>query len=386
LRTVGLAVVAGIFAAGFYRRTWRQATIAMLTAAPFLFLTLKPLAGTLGSPHPAQPASLAEPGWTQTLYYTTSYLKFWKLCVPNFSVFLSVMRLNVQKFLVQPGGYLLMPLLPENQAGSAIALILTAAIFAGIVRQARTEEWKPIHFVFIFYAMMILPWSYPLMARFLMLFLPLFLAGLWVEGKHFLQLLTLGSRSGKPISERIVAGVLFFGVAAIAATAAWNYLDSFRSQLGEISAHRAASFEEKKEAYDWIRRHAGPQDVVVAYEDAALYLHTGRLSLRPIEFSMESYYRHDRSRAQRDLDHITDAPRHVRARYWMMADDDYGIERMLPLEMLNTRMAQLKSALPVVFRSRQGNVQIYELACLLEPQKPECLAAAPALFPRAGPE
>ena len=382
LRTVGLAVVAGILVAGIYRRTWRQAAILALAASPLVLLALGPLFGDLRSIPAANPTA-AEPGWAQTAAYATTYLKFWRLSVPNLASFRSVLWTNLQGFVMQPGSYLVAPLLPETAVRVAVTAVLSAVMFAGIVRQARAEEWKPVHFMFVFYTAMILPWDYPMMGRFLMLFLPLFLAGLWIEGKHFLEMLALGSRSGRSLTERILAGTLWLALAALAVTAVWNYGDGLRPQLAGISARRGALLPEKKEAYDWIREHTDPQTTVVAYEDEALYLYTGRQSVRPIEFSTESYYRHDTARAQRDLDHITDAAWHVRARYWMIAGDDYGLERMVPLPMIDARMAQLRSALPVVFRSRQGNVQIYDLACLLEPQKPECLAVAPALFPYA---
>jgi hypothetical protein len=379
MRVVGLAVIAGILAAGALRRAGRQAAISLLAAAPFLIFTFGGTFAAFGS-RAAENSPAAEPGWTQTLYYTTSYLKFWRLCVPNFSVFLTMLRLNVQAFLQQPGGYLVMPLLPETRAGAAIAII------AGIVRQARAEEWKPIHFTFVFYTALILPWNYPLMGRFLLLFLPLFYAGLWVEGKYLLGLLGVNLRSGRPLQERILAGVLSLGVAALAVAAVKNYCDGFRPQLTGMSDRRAALLVEKKEGYDWIRRHADPDSTVVAYEDAALYLYTGRISLRPIEFSTEGYYRQDARVIQRDVEHITGAARHVRARYWLMAADDYGVEGVMVIPLLAPRIAELKSALPEVFRSHEGNVRIYDLSCLLEPQNAECRAALPALFPRAGPE
>lgn len=384
LRTLGLAIVAGIVVAGIYRRAWRQAAVLAAAASPLVLVALGPLFGDLRS-LPAASATAIEPGWAQTAAYATTYLKFWRLCVPSLAVFRTVLWTNTQGFVMQPGSYLVAPLLPETMVRVAVAAVLSAAIFAGIVRQARADEWKPVHFMFVFYTAMILPWEYPMVGRFLMLFLPLFLAGLWVEGKHFLQLLALGSRSGRPLTERILAGALSLALAAIAVIAVWNYRGGLRPQLALISARRGALLPEKKEAYDWIREHTDPQTTLVAYEDEALYLYTGRQAVRPIEFSTESYYRHDRSRAQRDLDHITDAPRHVRARYWMMAEDDYGLERMVPLPMIDARMAQLKSALPVVFRSREDNVQIYDLYCVREPERPECRAALPVLFPYANP-
>jgi hypothetical protein len=49
--------------------------------------------------------------------------------------------------------------------------------------------------------------------------------------------------------------------------------------------------------------------------------------------------------------------------------------------LLNARIAQLKSVLPMVFHSRENNVQVYDLSCVLQPLRAECKGAVPVLFP-----
>ena len=383
LRTVGLAVIAGIFFAGVIRRAWKQTAVTALAAAPFLALALWPLIAAIRA-HAGTQTALAEPGWTQTLAYTTSYLRFWRMCVPDAPFFFAMLWQNLVTFLIEPGILITLPVQSHSTVVSAIVLILSGAIFLGITRQARKGEWKPLHFIFAFNAAMILPWNYPLMGRFLLLFLPLFYAGLWVEGKRFFGTLGKSVRSGHAGAERILAAAMGLGIIGLGAIAARNYFDGVREQLTLIRQSRGVMLGEKKEAYDWIRRNTRAEDSIVAYEDAALYLYTGRQSVRPIAFSTESMYREDGVSVKRDLEHITDAARHIRARYWVMAADDYQQENLKPAGLLDERIAELKSVLPVVFRGQEGRVEIRELTCLNEPQRPECGAAAAVLFPARG--
>jgi hypothetical protein len=383
IRTVGIAVVAGILATAVYRRAYRQGLVFCLATTPFLAVVLW-FAGSHSSPHWAGAGGAAlAPGWRQTWFFYTSYAEYWKLTVPGPLAFLKMLGVNLDALLKGPAIYFFVPVVrTSSQLGIVLSTLLTAGILAGVIRQARRQEWKPIHFILPFYAVLILLWNYPLMDRFLLWVLPLFYAGVWLEGKHLLSIVFTTLRSARPPAEKLLAGALSLGLLALVGTAAWGYADGFRPELRAMGARRAAVLGEKMQVYDWLRQNTDPQTRVVTYEDANLYLSTGRQAIRPIQFSVEWYYTKDARVLQRDLAHFTDTARQVGARFWVISSDDdimMSLGKQQPL--LNARMAQLKSVLPMAFHSRENKVQVYDLSCVLHPLRAECKSSVSVLFP-----
>jgi len=217
------------------------------------------------------------------------------------------------------------------------------------------------------------------MWRFLLLFLPLFYVGLFVEGRHIVALLAKSFRSGRPATEKILAWALTLGLITLVGVCAWNYVNGDRQQLLARAAQRDAMAREKMEAYQWLRENTDPTTRIVAYEDVSLYLYTGRQAVRPIAFSLMWVYKKDTRILEEDLAHITDTALHIGARFWLTADDDFSIESGAAL--IEQRMAQLKSVLPMAFQSRENKVQVYDLSCVLQPLRAECKDAVPVLFP-----
>lgn len=380
MRTIGLAVAVGIFVTALFRREYRKAIVFCLAAAPFLAIALWPvLSGSFLNGQGNETNSL-EPGWRQTWLYYTSYGGFWRGSVPSAAVFFKLLKINGLLFGIAPMRYVLAPLIePTSLGGITVYTILTAVLIAGIVRQARKQEWKLILVVFLFYSLFLLAWPFPQMSRFLLLFLPLFYAGLYVETKRMVQLLVANLRSGAPAWSRALAVGLSIALLAVGGAALWNYARGDRRELSAKAERRAGLLREKTQAYEWIRRHTDANSRIVAYHDALLYLYTGRQALRPIAFSLTPVYTGDDRVLECDLAHITDAPRHVRASFWVMSDDDF--ERESNVRLIKARAAQIKSVLPIVFRSREGHVQVYDLSCLLEPDRSDCQAITPVLIP-----
>lgn len=381
-RGVGVAVVAGIVVAGLLRRAFRQAAAVCLGAAPFLVPALWAGRRSLGGSNEGltnQAAGLP-PGWQQTLAWYTSYPKMWKFCVPNVSVFLSMLRGNLGAFLETPAYYWLHPTLRigTSFAATALSAPLMLIALAGILRQARSDEWKPLHFVFGFYSGILLLWNYTVMDRFLLLFVPLFCLGLWVEGKHLAGLLGSALRAGR-MGERVSAGVVSAGLAALAATAVWNTLQFYRpNPAAEQQAARLR--QDKAQAYNWIRENALREDRIVAYEDGRVYLYTGRQTVMPIAFSSEYSYTHDSRVLERDLTRMADTATAVQAHYWLTSLDDFILdddEEAQPA--MRAREAQLMSGLPEMFRSPDGWVRLHDISCLVQPQGTPCASGLPAL-------
>lgn len=374
-RGFGVAVMAGIVACGLYRRAWRPALVFAATCAPFVAISMVHWGGAAPLEVAAGPA-----GWRQTAMFYASYSGFWSWCVPNLKVLLAMISANLQEFLLGPSSYCLFPPLGGDRSyfGLLLAVTLTVGIFSGIVRQARSDRWRPIHFVFVFYSGLTWIWNFGIMNRFLLLFLPLFFAGAWVEGKHVLSTVWEQLRSPRAAGPRAVAAVLAVALAALAGLSARQYAGWLRPSAERGS--RAGRLAEKRQAYEWIRRNTDPGARFIAYEDVSLYLYTGRQAMRPIAFSTEAFYAKDEKILEKDLAHITDVARQIGASYWLVSADDFQMETGLPL--IEKRMNELKGALPVVFRSTGDKVQLYDLSCLGRPEAPGCRAAAAVLLPQ----
>src|SRR5262249_10286927 len=151
-------------------------------------------------------------------------------------------------------------------------------------------------------------------------------------------------RSVRPRAEKLLAGGLSVGLLTLAGTVAWDYVDGFRPLLRAMGTRRAALLAEKMQVYDWLRQNTDPQTRVVTYEDASLFLYTGRQAIRPIQFSVEWFYTRDVRVLKRDLARITDTARQVGARFWVISsDDDIGMILGESQQLLDARIAQLKS-------------------------------------------
>ncbi len=373
-RTLGAAILAGVIACALHRGFWRRAIVLAALAAPFALA-----AAAAGAPGPAPGGP---PGWRQTWLYYTAYGQFWRLCVPSLPVLWTMLLANLRYWLDGPATYCLFPTLGGDAsfAGGLLQVTLTAGILAGVVRQARGREWKLIHFAFAAYSAAIWLWNYPLMDRFLLPFLPLFYAGLWVEGRHFVELLRRPARSA---AERGIAIGLGLGLLALGVLAAEDYLFGFRTQLRPMAQKRSALDREKQEAFAWIRSNTPSDGRFLAYEDAYLYLHTRRKAIRPMAFSTAAFYLKDESILDRELSLIQEVAQGIGARYWLVAEDDWAMETGGPL--IHRRVAELQAGLPVLFTSSGGRVRVFQLDAGSRLSSPLTMVAA--LTPRheAGP-
>ncbi len=355
-RSAGVAVIAGIAAMACYRRAWRQAALFCGVAAPFALVGL--VRGAAGTA--AAAAAAGEPGWSSTWLYYTSYLGYWKLAWEQPQVIRTLLGASLKGLLETPATYCLFPPLGggESPWGGALAVTLTAGILAGICRQGQRHGWRAAHFVLPFYAAMHLLWAWPQMDRFLLLFLPLFYAGTWTEGRQLAARAAEVLRSGKPVLEKAAAGGIAAALLVVAALAAGHYWGGFRPQLRALSVARAGLSTEKQQAYGWIRERTRPQDRIIAYEDVVLYLHTGRQAMRPMVFSPATCFK-PQQLLEPQLTHLGDVALRIGARYWVVSQDDYYWEACRP--RICEKIAELNQGRPVVFRSQGGRVRVVEM-------------------------
>ncbi|HVB55827.1 MAG TPA: hypothetical protein VNE63_05250 [Candidatus Acidoferrales bacterium] len=378
-RVLGLPIAAGIVVAFVMRRAWRQLLVFSGAVAPFFgVLAWRAIFPRLPTP-PVSGAAASSLGWIHTWTYYTSYLNVWKEGVPNTSVFAAMLRNNVISLLRAPADYFISPsLAPSKLAGFIVAVVVTATMAAGILREARNRGPRPIHFVLPFYVSAMLMWNYPAGNRFLIPFLPLFAAGIWIEGKNILRAVR-SAIFGGPIAEKILAGVFAVIISIIVLPSALNYAVGSRRVWAQESKRRAAILQEKREAYDWLSRFTAPSARVIAYEDADVYLYNHRLAVRPIVFTTADFY--ESARLTKTLEHVTDVARAINADYWISANDDYDFEWPDAYAKWHARMREMERVLPLVYSSRHDRVRIYSLECVKHPESSTCDSARSVLFP-----
>lgn len=377
-RVLGGPVTAGILVASLWRRAWRHSLIFACFAAPFLGWLFWHTTKSVSAAPPASITSFG-PGWQQTWLAYTNYIAFRKVTTGGAHAIWATFDHQLLHTFVEVPGYFLLPRLLKN---AGLELISTAlilwGIFAGMVRQARRSGWQPIHFVLPFYVALILTWFSTDIQRFLIPFLPLLAASLWSEGKRAAGWVIAAFRGSAPVIERVLAAALALTLVALLTGITWNFADGVRAQMLTSSRERGVLLAEKREAYEWLRRNSPEDARVIAREDVCVYLYTGRQAMERIEYSAAAPY--DQVQLRQDLDHLTDVARAIGASYWLASSDE--IERTREdMSEIATRLRQIETALPELFRSREGHVRIYGLACVKHPENPSCQSVDRVLFP-----
>jgi hypothetical protein len=362
LRIFGVPVAAGILAAAVARRAWRQIAVFSAVLVPFGCVIAWPLLFARRMVPPGLDGAALEPGFVGAWTYYTSYLGFWKLSVPNAHILWAMLKDNAILILRAPSNYFLAPLLTNGSiASTALMLLVTVAIVAGVLRLSRNHDRDSLYWTISFYAALILIWNYPLTDRFCIPFLPLFAGALWLEAKQSLKNLYATITKNPLRSQRTAAGILFLGAVALICGLAWNYAFGARATLAKIAGNRSRILPEKREAYEWLSCCTSREVVVIAYEDAALYLYSGRQGMRPVAFPTSGAF--DEMYIRDAVAHLTDVGRALGARYWLIADDDFGMESESAISLGRARETELAQRLPMVFQSRNGHVRIYKIGC-----------------------
>jgi 4-amino-4-deoxy-L-arabinose transferase-like glycosyltransferase len=380
LRVLGVPIAAGILIAALTRRAWKQAAILAACITPFLaWMAWRAVAAG----QTTMPAGFdsAGPAFRRTWIYYTSYFGFRRLSMANTHLVETMLLSQMTYFFTELPAYFLSPLFHRN---IVLLFVCTVAVFwtilAGMVRQARRAEWQPIHFALPFTVAVILSWDYPEVQRFLIPFLPLLAASLWLEGKWIAAQLAAALRVRRSAFERAFAAGLGVAMCACGLGIAWNFVaDEDRAAQRRSSIDRAALFAEKREAYDWLRQNAPEDARVVAGEDGSLYLYTGRQAMAHIALQRAGAY--DETYMQEDLKHMTDVAKAIGAQYWLAASDDSDKQWVAAKPFLTARFSEIENAVPEVFRSSGGHVRIYGLGCVQHPEVPACQAADRVLFP-----
>jgi 4-amino-4-deoxy-L-arabinose transferase-like glycosyltransferase len=370
MRMLGVPVVAGILMAFLARRAWRQLFVFCGCLAPCVVgLAWRVIFPRLPA-RPVTEAAVTGLAWTRAWAYYTSYAEFWKMSVPNSHILWAMLKNNAGMLLRGPADYFLAPMLVRNTlTGRTLVVIVTAAALTGIVRQARRQYWQPIHFVLPFYSVVILFWNFPDVDRFLLPFLPLLAAGLWIEGQHVVGMIWTAIARSPGLSERILASALGLIVVALGFVVGLNYMAA-RREVAKQSQDRAVFLRGKREAYDWLVRFTAGNARVIAYEDATAYLYTGRVTMPPVVFTTAEFY--DPACLEKSVANVTDMARAIGADYWLFAADDFDFVWPEATRTARAQLSGIEGVLPLVFRSRDGSVRIRSLGCVQHPEVGSC--------------
>ena len=345
-RTVGVAVAAGIAVSLLLRRDFRAAAVFSLAVLPF------GLAGAASKLTASAAAVGTSEGFQQTWLYYTDYAAFWRASVPDFETLTGMLYINLGSLLWAPAE-LCVGAAPAGQIGKIGWAVITAAIVSGIIRQAREDRWRPIHFGLLFTLPAVLLWNYEIGERLLLAFAPLFALGFWVEGRHIVRNFRRTLQAGNPTGERVMAAAFLALIACFAVFAANK---TVRRNLAATSAPPASYDEEYRALYAWMRQNTQPDERFVAIDDGLFYLRTGRQGMWPLALTTEPRFRPDESRLRKQMELLPEAAREIGARYVIATDHDYAYA-----PLMRQRWEQWTADLPVLVENEAGTARLLDL-------------------------
>jgi 4-amino-4-deoxy-L-arabinose transferase-like glycosyltransferase len=369
MRVLGVPVAAGIAAALAARRSWRQLAVFCRSVAPFFVVLAWRVIFPRLALSPVSGAAASSPTWVDTWAYYTNYLHVWKQAVPSAFSFAASLKESAIFLLRAPADYFASPWPAAHTfLGEVIAIVVTWIIVKGVARLSRDSRVGSLSWVLAFYAAVVFLWVYVDDGRFLILFLPVFAAALWIEGRHVAKLVWIGLTSTQRTRDQLVAAAWGVVVAVFVCAVFVDYAGGLRKKVAELSEERASILQEKREAYDWLARSTDRRSRVIAMEDGSLYLYSERAAVRPVTFADAHLY--EPSRIERAPQTVTDVARAIGAEYWLVSDDDYN--SAWPETALNSRTNDTAQALPLLYHSVGGHVRIYSLRCFEQREDSSC--------------
>jgi len=359
MRLAGAAFIAGFLLALLFRKHWKTAAIFLGSCTPAVFYFL--YQGWFRAPSaPPAPFSSVLPGWQQTWYYFTSYTSFRHLDSPNLDSAITLLLNQVLYLLSSVAGYFVTPLSDSNIALWLLScLAFVTLLLLGTLRRVKKWYVPPELAVLALYLLLLVGWDYVEWTRFLFPFYPMLVVLVVSEARCWYVLLRASGADG--LSRSLLALFLLFAF-ALAAAAGWNYAGPARRSYAEVTRHCDAAFGEQQQAYEWIRLHTQPFDILITTQYGTTYLYTGRQAMNftvPLPYGV-----YDKTLLQRDLDHIPNVALALHARYWVIAATDSQTQLRAFEHPLRERLNQWESALPKVYTTPGSTIRIYDLLTL----------------------
>jgi hypothetical protein len=377
LRTIGYVVVVGLLVYILRCREYRRAVVYSLAAAATIgSISLLTAHNAPFSTDLRIPLDSTSPQWERLVAFYTDYVGFqWRMGIPTVGSFFAMVRENCLQLVSSPGPFLAGAF---DRRSWLLTAGMSAIVLSGVVRQLVRREWQPLTFVAIPYVLVVMLWPFPIMERFLLPFLPLFLLAAVLESKRLLSLAMANFRPPASLGNRVLAVGICAILLGYAAFSGWTYLFRDRQQLREAGDAQAKTLDQKKEVYSWVRDHTHASAKIVAYDDVLLFLYSRRQALRPMAILPAAAYSKGADNLAKDLSHMSEASRQAGATYWLVTKDDFSLEA--EREKIATRQNDITALLPVVFRSSQGFATLYDSTCLLSAAREGCKNAKTVEF------
>lgn len=346
--TLKTALIAGLICSAAY--LVRTAAIAFVIGGVIVLLRreLKREAAVFGTA--ASIAVIAWTIWQQTgpsytnpieAYYTAQNYKDWNLLTAHYP--------GMQKLMVFLTNLFYVVVFPPQVAVSNsswvpgwIAFAVGAAVWWIYIRGVRaTRQLWAAHICFGLYVALLLVWAWP-PDRFMTSFLPLFGAVVY---------------KGMPRwSKNYYAAVLPIAALLLSGWAVMQYTRT--SGIPWTTNDRRLNWTSLSELHEWINNNAEPDAVVMANFDPAVYLYTGRKTLRPYALdNLGLFYGMPENKEQREMA-FGDALVRNNVRYVMRSSMDYE-ERDLALFISRAQVFHAVTLNPVVVNP--GEYQIFKV-------------------------
>lgn len=277
----GRAFVLALIAANCAYLT-RTAGIALLVALPVLWISQKQFRRAVYFLASTIPCAVLWTVWSAmerpatadaTLLYYVDYVRFWKMNVglDNLPVLLWK---NADQLLYGMGA-LVVPKVADMLPLKILTEVIGVAMISGTIRLTRRGVMVDYAWFAFFSCLMLLVWHYPPNERFVLPLFPLLIAGLSAEVHHFAGMLRPAFRH-KDWSQRIVAGGMAMGITVIllAALSLQMFMSFFL--MHENARQQRLALKDRINAYQWIARNIPPSASILSYDDALLYLYSGR--------------------------------------------------------------------------------------------------------------
>jgi hypothetical protein len=314
--------------------------------------------------HPAKPAvfsalSACQKSWQLTWTYFTSYQGFWNASAIENHALWAYIKTNVSFLIYQVGAYFVdLSQVPHSPLIIVLFILILLIAMRGLIRQIQEGHWQPVHLALGFYLAPVLIWDWPSMERFLLPFLPIILAGAWIEGarigKTVHDALRTPSNANAWLAAIVcaIAGAMIFTVAAVSwwrATAA----------LAGVSAQRSALIADKLAAYRWLQEHSARDARIIAYESASAFLYSDRQGMPPTVLLPSGKY--DQQVLESQLSCMLAPAEPIAAHYWIAADDDFRLEWKEATAREREIEKDLEATHRMLFCSPGAHVRIYKL-------------------------
>jgi hypothetical protein len=293
-----------------------------------------------------------------TWLFFTDYLAFYRADAISNHLFWQYVKTNIRFVLYQLGAYFieLRHFHPAPLAITVLFILVCLVVLRGLLRQVQIGGWHPAHFALAFYLIPVLIWDYSSPERFLIPFLPLIGAAVWVECRNLSREIRVAFQKQETVKGWIAAAVFVLVAAAVMLSAGVSWRREIRA-IADTSERREALLTDKRDAYSWLRDNSPPDARIIAYEAASAYLYSDRQGMQPAILSQAGKDRPDILNSE--LSCLFSGSDAIGAQYLVVSDDDFRLDWNYAAEQEKSIEAKMESTMKPVFRSPFGHVRIY---------------------------